>query len=108
MIECGHPVPDEAGVAGTNRILEILASADDKSLVLCLLSGGGSAILPAPVEGCSLADKQETTRLLLECGANIVELNAVRKHLSKVKGGGLASAAFPATVVALMLSLIHI
>ena len=104
VVECGHPVPDDAGVTGTNRILEILSGADEKCLVLCLLSGGGSAILPAPVDGCTLADKQETTRLLLECGANIVELNAVRKHLSKVKGGGLARAAFPATVVALMLS----
>lgn len=104
VVECGHPVPDQAGVDGTNRILELLDGADEKTLVICLLSGGGSAIMPAPVEGCSLEDKQETTRLLLECGANIVELNAVRKHLSKVKGGGLARAAFPATVVALMLS----
>ena len=104
VIECGHPVPDQAGVDGTNRILEILDSVDERSLVICLLSGGGSAILPAPVDECSLIDKQETTRLLLECGANIVELNAVRKHLSKVKGGGLARAAFPASVVALMLS----
>ena len=104
VVECGHPVPDESGVGGTNRILEILEGADERSLVVCLLSGGGSAIMPAPVAGCSLEDKQETTRLLLECGANIVELNAVRKHLSKVKGGGLARAAFPATVVALMLS----
>ena len=104
VVECGHPVPDAPGVGGTNRILELLSGADERSLVICLLSGGGSAIMPAPVDGCSLEDKQETTRLLLECGANIVELNAVRKHLSKVKGGGLARAAFPATVVALMLS----
>jgi hydroxypyruvate reductase len=104
VVECGHPVPDEAGVGGTNDILEVLDAADERSLVICLLSGGGSAIMPAPVEGCSLVDKQETTRLLLECGANIVELNAIRKHLSRVKGGGLARTAFPATVVALMLS----
>lgn len=104
VVECGHPVPDEAGVGGTNDILEVLNAADERSLVICLLSGGGSAIMPAPAEGCSLLDKQETTRLLLECGANIVELNAIRKHLSKVKGGGLARSAFPATVVALMLS----
>ena len=104
VVECGHPVPDEPGVAGTNQILSLLEKADESSLVICLLSGGGSAIMPAPVEGCTLEDKQETTRLLLECGANIVELNAVRKHLSKVKGGGLARAAFPASVVALMLS----
>jgi glycerate-2-kinase len=104
VVECGHPVPDEAGVGGTNDILSLVEAADDHSLVICLLSGGGSAIMPAPVDGCSLSDKQETTRLLLECGANIVELNAIRKHLSKVKGGGLARSAFPATVVALMLS----
>jgi glycerate 2-kinase len=104
VVECGHPVPDQAGVEGTDKILELIGAADEKSLVICLLSGGGSAILPAPVDGCSLEDKQETTRILLECGANIVELNAVRKHLSKVKGGGLARAAFPASVVALMLS----
>ena len=103
-IECGHPVPDLPGVEGTNRILGLLEAADVRTLVICLLSGGGSAILPAPAEGISLEDKQETTRLLLSCGANIVELNAVRKHLSRVKGGGLARSAFPATVVALMLS----
>ncbi len=104
IVECGHPVPDEAGVAGTGRILELLAGTDDRTLVICLISGGGSALMPAPSEGISLKEKQETTRLLLECGANIVELNAIRKHLSQVKGGGLARAAFPATVVALMLS----
>ncbi len=103
-VECGHPVPDLAGVEGTNRILALLEEADEHTLVICLLSGGGSAILPAPCEGITLEDKQETTRLLLSCGANIVELNAVRKHLSRVKGGGLARMAFPATVVALMLS----
>jgi glycerate 2-kinase len=103
-IECGHPVPDEAGVAGTDQILQMLEGADDRTLVICLMSGGGSALLPAPAEGISLEEKQETTRQLLGCGANIVELNAVRKHLSRVKGGGLARAAFPATVCALMLS----
>ena len=104
IVECGHPVPDEAGVAGTNQILELLDGADEKTLVIGLISGGGSALMPAPVDGLSLEGKQETTSLLLECGANIVELNAVRKHLSKVKGGGLARAVFPARVVALMLS----
>jgi hydroxypyruvate reductase len=103
-IECGHPVPDQAGVDGTSMILDLLNEADERTLVICLLSGGGSALMPAPVEGITLAEKQETTRLLLSCGANIVELNAIRKHLSRVKGGGLARAAFPATVCALMLS----
>ncbi|MBT4138085.1 MAG: glycerate kinase, partial [Candidatus Latescibacteria bacterium] len=104
VVECGHPVPDEAGVVGTQRILDLLADADDKTLVICVISGGGSALTPAPVGGVNLADKQETTRLLLACGANIVELNAIRKHLSRIKGGGMARIAFPATVVALMLS----
>ncbi len=104
IVECGHPVPDEAGVEGTKKILSALEAADDRTLVICLISGGGSALMPAPSEGISLPEKQDTTRLLLECGANIVELNAVRKHLSRVKGGGLARAAFPATVVSLMLS----
>ena len=104
-VECGHPVPDEAGVEGTREILSALDGADDRTLVVCLISGGGSALMPAPSEGITLQEKQDTTRLLLlECGANIVELNAVRKHLSRVKGGGLARAAFPATVVSLMLS----
>lgn len=103
-VECGHPVPDEAGVEGTRQILAALEGADNRTLVICLISGGGSALMPAPSEGITLQEKQDTTRLLLECGANIVELNAVRKHLSRVKGGGLARAAFPATVVSLMLS----
>lgn len=103
-VECGHPVPDEAGVEGTREILAALDEADDRTLVICLISGGGSALMPAPSEGITLHEKQDTTRLLLECGANIVELNAVRKHLSRVKGGGLARTAFPATVVSLMLS----
>lgn len=103
-VECGHPVPDQAGVEGTEQILSLLEASEERVLVICLLSGGGSAILPAPAEGLTLEDKQETTQLLLSCGANIVELNAVRKHLSRVKGGGLARAAFPSTVVALMLS----
>lgn len=103
-VECGHPVPDEAGVEGTRQILAALEGADDRTLVICLISGGGSALMPAPSKGITLQEKQDTTRLLLECGANIVELNAVRKHLSRVKGGGLARTAFPATVVSLMLS----
>ncbi len=103
-VECGHPVPDEAGVEGTREILAALEGADDRTLVICLISGGGSALMPAPSEGITLQEKQDTTRLLLECGANIVELNAVRKHLSRVKGGGLARTAFPATIVSLMLS----
>ena len=102
--EAGHPVPDEAGVAGARRQLELLAGLDPDALVLGLFSGGGSALLPAPAEGLTLAEKQETTRLLLACGATIDEINALRKHLSAIKGGLLARVAAPARVVALMLS----
>ena len=100
----GHPVPDEAGVAGARRQLELLANLDSDSLVLGLFSGGGSALLPAPADGLTLAEKQETTRLLLACGATIDEINALRKHLSAIKGGLLARAAAPARVIALLLS----
>lgn len=100
----GHPVPDEAGVAGARRQLDLLAGLDPDSLVLGLFSGGGSALLPAPADGLTLAEKQETTRLLLACGATIDEINALRKHLSAIKGGLLARAAAPARVIALLLS----
>lgn len=100
----GHPVPDEAGVAGARRQLALLANLDPDALVLGLFSGGGSALLPAPAAGLTLAQKRETTRLLLACGATIDEINALRKHLSAIKGGLLARAAAPARVVALMLS----
>ncbi len=102
--EAGHPVPDQAGVAGTHRQLALLAGLAPDALVLGLFSGGGSALLPAPAEGLTLAEKQETTRLLLACGATIDEINALRKHLSAIKGGLLARAAAPARIVALMLS----
>ncbi|MCE2451053.1 MAG: glycerate kinase [Candidatus Latescibacteria bacterium] len=102
--EAGHPIPDEAGVAGARRQLELLANLDPDALVLGLFSGGGSALLPAPAEGLTLAEKQETTRLLLACGATIDEINALRKHLSAIKGGLLARVAAPARVVSLMLS----
>ncbi|MAE64651.1 MAG: glycerate kinase [Phycisphaeraceae bacterium] len=102
--ECGHPVPDHAGVRGATAMLNLLEGADERTLVLFLISGGGSALTPAPVGGITLEQKQATTQALLECGANIVELNTIRKHLSRVKGGGLARAAFPAHVVALVLS----
>jgi len=100
----GHPVPDEAGVAGTQRQLELVQGLDPNALVICLFSGGGSALLPAPAPGLTLAEKQDTTRLLLACGATIDEINALRKHLSAVKGGLLARAAAPAQVLGLMLS----
>ena len=102
--ECGHPVPDERGVAGAERIAQIAEGATRDDLVLCLISGGASALLPLPAPPLSLEDKQEVTRLLLACGADINEFNAVRKHLSRIKGGQLARFAWPAAVEALLLS----
>lgn len=102
--ECGHPVPDEAGVEGARRIVELAEGARANDLVVAVISGGGSALTPAPVAPITLAEKQETTKLLLSCGANIHEINAIRKHISTFKGGQLARAAAPATVIALMLS----
>lgn len=102
--EAGHPVPDQNGYAGAQAIYQLASSADKETLVICLLSGGGSALLPFPVEGVTLEDKQETTKVLLACGADIHEINAVRKHLSTIKGGGLARAVYPATLITLILS----
>ena len=102
--EAGHPIPDEAGLEGTRSILEKVRSADDRTLVVCLLSGGGSSLLVQPARGISLDEKRKTTELLLKAGASIFELNAVRKHLSIVKGGRLAEAAHPAAVLTLILS----
>jgi hydroxypyruvate reductase len=104
LVPCGHPVPDERGAAGAARIADVCAKAGARDLVLCLISGGASALMPAPAEGITLAEKQETTRLLLASGATIHELNAVRKHISTLKGGQLARLAAPAKVVSLILS----
>ncbi len=102
--ECGHPVPDARGAAGAQRMAELAAAADRDDLVLCLISGGASALSPLPAEGITLEEKQAVTRLLLACGADIHEINAVRKHISGIKGGQLARLAAPATVWALLLS----
>jgi hydroxypyruvate reductase len=102
--EASHPVPDERGIKGAEEILSLVKAAGERDLVLCLISGGGSALLVAPAEGVTLEDKQEVTRLLLACGADIHEINTIRKHLSRAKGGGLARFAYPATVVSLILS----
>jgi glycerate 2-kinase len=102
--QAGHPVPDQSGLSGAEKIYQLVSSADENALIVCLISGGGSALLPLPVDGVSLEDKQETTKLLLACGATIHEINAVRKHLSVIKGGGLARAAYPATLITLILS----
>ena len=102
--EASHPVPDERGVAGTLEILKLLNGAGEGDLIICLISGGASALLIAPSEGISLADKQATTKNLLACGATIHEINTIRKHLSRAKGGQLARAAHPAKVLSLILS----
>ncbi len=102
--EASHPVPDERGVQGTLEVLGLAERAGADDLVICLISGGGSALLIAPSEGITLADKQATTRSLLACGATIHEINTIRKHLSRAKGGRLAQAAYPAPVVSLILS----
>ncbi|MFW5635664.1 MAG: glycerate kinase type-2 family protein [Thermodesulfobacteriota bacterium] len=104
VIEAGHPVPDENGVRGTHALLDLVSGAGPEDLILCLISGGGSALSPAPAEGISLVDKQKTTRLLLECGATIHEINPLRKHLSRIKGGRLCTAANGARIVSLILS----
>jgi len=102
--ECGHPVPDEAGLEGAAQIARLLEDAGADDLVICLISGGASALLPSPAPPVTLAEKQETTRLLLASGASIHEVNAVRKHISQMKGGQLARLAHPATVLSLLLS----
>lgn len=102
--ECGHPIPDENGVRGARRIAEIAQQATDGDLLICLISGGASALLPYPAGDLTLEEKQEVTRRLLACGANIHEINTVRKHLSAIKGGQLAAMAQPAKVVTLILS----
>lgn len=104
QVEAAHPVPNEAGRDGTRRILHLLDDCDAQTLVVCLLSGGASALLVSPANDITLQDKQATTRLLLNAGATINELNAVRKHLSQVKGGRLAKAASPAQLVTFILS----
>lgn len=104
QVEASHPIPDESGVEGTMRMMNLVKNANGDTLVLCLFSGGASALLVAPVDGLMLQDKQEVTTLLLKAGASIDELNAVRKHLSAVKGGRFAKAACPAQIVALILS----
>jgi glycerate 2-kinase len=104
IVEAGHPLPDDAGVDGTRRMAGLLTTVTGRDLVLAVISGGGSALLTLPADGLALADLQGTTDLLLRCGATIVELNTVRKHLSQIKGGGLARLAGQAPVVSLILS----
>ena len=104
IVEAAHPVPDAKGRAAARRILDLAATARPDDLVLCLISGGGSALLALPAAGVSLEDKQDVNRALLRSGATISEINCVRKHLSAIKGGRLAAAAAPARVVTLLIS----
>ncbi|MFO6418949.1 glycerate kinase [Hylemonella sp. W303a] len=104
VVEAAHPVPDAAGMAAAQRILQTVQGLTADDLVLCLISGGGSALLTLPAEGLTLADKQRINRELLASGANIGEMNCVRKHLSRIKGGRLAAACAPARVVTLTIS----
>jgi glycerate 2-kinase len=104
VVEAAHPVPDGAGLSATRRMLDLVDMASAGDLVLALISGGGSALLVQPVPGISLADKQEVGHALLRSGAPIAEVNVVRTWLSQVKGGGLAAAAHPASVLTLLVS----
>lgn len=104
IVEAGHPTPDEAGRRGAERMVEMLSALTEKDLVICLISGGGSALMILPQPTISLADVQALTGALLRCGATINEINAVRKHISRLKGGQLARLIHPAQVVSLILS----
>jgi glycerate 2-kinase len=104
VVEAAHPVPDAAGLQAAQRILDLTQGLTADDLVLCLISGGGSALLTLPAEGLSLEEKQGINRALLESGAHIGEMNCVRKHLSRIKGGRLAAACAPAQVVTLTIS----
>ena len=104
VFEAAHPIPDDNGIKATEKIIELLKSAGQETLVLCLISGGGSALLVSPIDGVTLREKQSITELLLKAGADIEELNAVRKHLSKVKGGRLAEIAYPAKLISIIIS----
>ena len=104
IVEAAHPVPDEAGLQAARRILDLVGQLSADDLVICLISGGGSALLPLPLDGLTLADKQAINRALLACGASISEMNCVRRHLSAIKGGRLAAACHPARLVNLLIS----
>jgi glycerate 2-kinase len=104
IIEAGHPIPDRKGYEGARKIQRLLKESGPNDLVIFLLSGGGSALLPFPADGIELKEKQEVTQLLLDSGAGIKEINTVRKHISWMKGGWVAKWAYPSTVIALILS----
>jgi len=104
IVEAAHPVPDAAGMRAAQRILELVGNLHEDDLVLCLISGGGSALMPLPAAGLTLDMKQQVSRALLASGATISEMNCVRRHLSAIKGGRLGAACFPAQVLTLLIS----
>ncbi len=104
IVEASHPIPDANGLEGTSEILRLLSNTSEKDLIICLISGGGSSLLVQPHNEITLKDLQATSNVLLACGATIDEINAVRKHLSIVKGGRLARASYPSTLITLILS----
>jgi glycerate 2-kinase len=104
IVEAAHPVPDEAGLMAAERMLHLVRDLDEDDLVLCLISGGGSALLPLPAPGLNLEHKQDVGRALLQSGATISEFNCVRRHLSAIKGGRLGAACHPAQVLTLLIS----
>jgi hydroxypyruvate reductase len=104
LIEAVHPIPDQKGFEGARKIRDLLKASGSGDLVIFLLSGGGSALLPLPVDGITLEEKQQATQLLLDCGADIGEINTIRKHISQMKGGWLARWAYPSTVIGFILS----
>jgi glycerate 2-kinase len=104
VTEAGHPIPDQAGLMGAEELLGQLGGCREDDLVICAFSGGGSALLPVPVPPFTLEEKQTCTQVLMECGASIDEINAIRKHLSRTKGGQLARQAYPAAMISLLLS----
>jgi len=104
IIEAGHPIPDPNGIEGSKKIRDLLKGSGDEDLIVFVLSGGGSALLPLPADGITLEEKQKVTQLLLECGGDIQEINTVRKHISQIKGGWLARWAYPSPVIGFILS----
>ena len=104
LYEAGHPLPDEEGVRGTEAIIQLLKRATKDDIVICLVSGGGSALMVAPAVGITLADMEAFTQVMLGCGATINEINTIRKHCSRIKGGQMAQLAYPADLIALLLS----
>ncbi len=104
LIEAGHPLPDENGLYGASAIYNLAKKAEKDDLIICLISGGASALMPYPYDGLTLEDKRDAVKVLLSCGASIHEINTIRKHISKIKGGLLARAAYPAVLVTMILS----